>query len=131
MNSQDLIDRLRQFGDLEWFRHSGGVDVDGIAVPPLLVWRFSEPRPIGLIDVFREIVSDPNLEVDWSFDAERRNWVLMPSLLLAERAKRRLGTAAEARSILMAEDQDFCRRSVSDLDRIVNALDRIAGEFSG
>ncbi|WP_433654474.1 hypothetical protein ACQPW1_27510 [Nocardia sp. CA-128927] len=126
MRTRDFIARLRPYGELEWYRHAGGADNEGAAVPPLVVWRFAEPRPVELEDLLRGIVESDSREIDWLFDTTRRNWVLVPARVMAEKELHNFPTEAQAVALLEREDPEFCRSSVHDFDRIIAALDRIA-----
>ncbi|MFB8275214.1 hypothetical protein [Nocardia colli] len=127
MRSSDFISRLRHFGALEWFRHAGGADDCGTAVPPLVVWRFAEPWPARCVELLSGIVESDDREIDWLFDTSRRNWVLVPARVMDEKTLHGFATEAQAVAFLAHEDQEFCRRSVDDFDRIIAALDRSAG----
>ncbi|WP_110293332.1 hypothetical protein [Nocardia tenerifensis] len=95
-------------------------------VPPVVVWRFAEPRPVEFVDVLRGIVDDESREIDWVLDTTRRNWVLVPSRVMAEKEAHHFATEAQAVALLEQEDPEFCLHSVNDLERIVAALDRSA-----
>ncbi|BDU01692.1 hypothetical protein [Nocardia sputorum] len=127
MNSGDFITRLKRYGDLEWYRHAGGTGDDGTPTPPLVVWRFPEPQPARLAELLHEAASAENREIDWLFDTTRRNWVLVPSRVMAEKERHGLATEAQAVDLLVRTDPDFCHRSVRDLERITAVLDRYSG----
>ncbi|GGL47394.1 hypothetical protein [Nocardia jinanensis] len=127
MDSSDFIARLRRFGSLEWYRHAGG-GVDGEYFrPPLVVWRFSEPRPVWVAETLQRIVGDERREVDWLFDTARRNWVLVPSYVMEEKARHGFATEAQAADLIARENPEYGRRSVRDFDRIIVALDSVPG----
>ncbi|MEU1995011.1 hypothetical protein ABZ511_11215 [Nocardia gamkensis] len=127
MNSADFITRLKRYGDLEWYRHAGGMGDDGTLTPPLVVWRFPEPRPVRLAELLHEAVVADNREIDWLFDTTRRNWVLVPSQVMVEKERHGLATEAQAADLLARTDLEFCRRSVRDFERIIAALDQYSG----
>ncbi|MGK8508786.1 hypothetical protein ACRS5S_12240 [Nocardia asiatica] len=127
MNSADFITRLKRYGDLEWYRHAGGTGDDDTPTPPLVVWRFPEPRPVRLAELLHEAVGADDREIDWLFDTTRRNWVLVPSRVMAEKDSHRLATEAQAADLLVKTDPEFCRRSVRDFERIIALLDRSSG----
>ncbi|MGW4327439.1 hypothetical protein ACWEKR_16260 [Nocardia sp. NPDC004573] len=127
MNSGDFITRLKRYGDLEWYRHAGGLGDDGTPTPPLVVWRFPEPQPAGLAELLHEAASAGNREIDWLFDTTRRNWVLVPSRVMAEKEHHGLATEAQAADLLTRTDPEFCHRSVRDLARIIAVLDQCSG----
>ncbi|MFD3705236.1 hypothetical protein ACFWUP_19020 [Nocardia sp. NPDC058658] len=124
MNSEDFISRLKQFGDLEWYRHAGGIGVDGTPIPPVIVWRFPAPQPTQLAELIRISVISNEREIDWLFDTTRRNWVLTPSRVISEKELHNLATEAQAVDLLSKTDPEFCEKSVRDFDRIIAALDR-------
>ncbi|MEU1950848.1 hypothetical protein [Nocardia rhamnosiphila] len=125
MKSRDLITLLRNFGNVEWYRHAGGIKDDGTARPPLVVWRFSEPRPIEFRDALRGIVEADDRKVDWLFDTSHRNWVLVPSRVMEEKDRHGFAVEAQAANLLEREDPEFSQRSVSDFERILRALNRL------
>ncbi|MEU4314277.1 hypothetical protein [Nocardia sp. NPDC024068] len=127
MDSSDFIARLRSFGSLEWYRHAGG-GVDGEHFrPPLVVWRFAEPWPVRVSEALERIVADEQREVDWLFDTARRNWVLVPSFVMEEKARHGFATEAHAADLISRENPEYSRRSVRDFDRIIVALDSVPG----
>lgn len=126
MKSRDLITLLKNFGNVEWYRHSGGINDDGTARPPLVVWRFSEPRPVEFGDRLRCIVEADDRMVDWLFDTSRRNWVLVPSRVMEEKRRQGFAVEAQAVSVLEREDPEFSKRSVNDFGRILRALEQLA-----
>ncbi|MFE7741492.1 hypothetical protein [Nocardia sp. NPDC057455] len=128
MNSADFITRLKRYGELEWYRHAGGLGDDGAPAPPLVVWRFPEPRPVRLAELLHEAVVADNREIDWLFDTTRRNWVLVPLRVMAEKDSHKLATEAQAADLLVKTDLEFCRRSVRDFERIIGLLDRSSGD---
>ncbi|UAK32552.1 hypothetical protein K8O92_00425 [Nocardia asteroides] len=127
MNSGDFIARLKRYGDLEWYRHAGGTGDDGTPTPPLVVWRFPEPQPAGLAELLHEAAVADNREIDWLFDTTRRNWILVPTRVMAEKERHGLATEAQAANLLVRTDLDFCRRSVRDFERILAVLDQYSG----
>ncbi|MFQ6397626.1 hypothetical protein ACLMAJ_29800 [Nocardia sp. KC 131] len=127
MNSGDFIARLKRYGDLEWYRHAGGIDDGGVPVPPLVVWRFPEPRPTRVAELLHQAAFADDREIDWLFDTTRRNWVLVPSQVMAEKERRGLATEAQAVDLLVRADREFCQRSVRDFERIIGVLDRYSG----
>ncbi|MFE9320018.1 hypothetical protein ACIHDR_04030 [Nocardia sp. NPDC052278] len=127
MNSGDFITRLKRYGDLEWYRHAGGIGDDGTPAPPLIVWRFPEPRPAHVAELLHEAALADNREIDWLFDTTRRNWVLVPSRVMAEKELHGLATEAQAVDLLVRTDREFCRRSVRDFERIIAVLDQYSG----
>ncbi|WP_157170438.1 hypothetical protein, partial [Nocardia carnea] len=120
----DFLVRLRRFGSLEWYRHGGGCD-DGRFTPPIVVWRFAEPRPEWFSETLRGIVEDDRREIDWLFDTTRRNWVLIPSHVMEVKDRHRFPTEAQATDLLARGDPEYGRRSVHDFDRIITALDSL------
>ncbi|MCX0274642.1 hypothetical protein NLM24_28925 [Nocardia zapadnayensis] len=122
-----MIKLLKNFGNVEWYRHAGGLNDDGTSRPPLVVWRFSEPRPMDFKDKLHGIVEADDREIDWLFDTSRRNWVLVPSRVMEEKNRHGFAVEAQAVSLLEREDPEFCQRSVSDFERILRALDQLAG----
>ncbi|WP_459545562.1 hypothetical protein [Nocardia sp. X0981] len=127
MRSREFIMLLKNFGKVEWYRHVGGIDGDGRARPPLVVWRFSEPRPVEFAAGLRGIVEADSREVDWLFDTSRRNWVLVPSRVMEEKHRHGFAVEAQAVDLLQGEDPEFGQRSVSDFERILRALDQLVG----
>ncbi|MFQ6228813.1 hypothetical protein [Nocardia sp. NPDC002869] len=125
MSSRDLITLLKNFGNMEWYRHAGGINDDGTARPPLVVWRFSEPRPEEFRDTLRSIVEAEDRKVDWLFDTSHRNWVLVPSRVMEEKARHGFAVEAQAVDLLEREDPEFSQRSVSDFERILRTLKRL------
>ncbi|WP_433576766.1 hypothetical protein [Nocardia brasiliensis] len=126
MNSRDFITRLRSYGDLEWYRHAGGVRDDGSSAPPVVVWRFADPRPIGFAEQLRAIVDSESRSVDWLFDTTRRNWVLVPKRVMVEKEEHRFATEAQAVEFLERQDEEFCEQSAKDFDRIIGKLDELS-----
>lgn len=124
MNTGDFVSRLKQYGDLEWYRHAGGVGDDGTSTPPLVVWRFAEPRPARVAELLHEAAFANHREIDWLFDTTRRNWVLVPSRVMAEKERHGMATEAQAADLLVRTDSEFCRRSVRDFERIIAVLDQ-------
>lgn len=118
----DLIDRLRKWGTIEWARYGGGTIEDGVAVPPLVVWRFAEPRPVEFIEYFTELLNGKPREIKWRFDTSRRNWVLAPARIAREQAARHLGTDSQATRFLVDNDQAFCHKAVQEFAEIVNLM---------
>ncbi|WP_157838359.1 hypothetical protein [Nocardia farcinica] len=127
MNSGDFITRLKRYGDLEWYRHAGGTGDDGTPTPPLVVWRFPEPQPARLAELLHEAAVADNREIDWLFDTSRRNWVLVPSRVMAEKEHHGLATEAQAADLLTRTDPEFCQQSVRDFERIIAVLDQHSG----
>ncbi|CAM4518142.1 hypothetical protein NONI108955_40925 [Nocardia ninae] len=127
MNSRDFIARLQPYGDLEWYRHAGGTRDDGSSVPPLVVWRFAEPRPVEFAEQLRKIIDSDHRDIDWLFDTTRRNWVLVPERVMAEKEHHRFATEAQASDFLERQDREFCERAVKDFDRIIGELDELLG----
>ncbi|MET9025576.1 hypothetical protein ABZW96_08110 [Nocardia sp. NPDC004168] len=127
MNPVDFITRLKRYGDLEWYRHAGGIGDGGTPSPPLVVWRFPEPQPARVAELLHEATLADNREIDWLFDTTRRNWVLTPSRLIVEKELHGLATEAQAGDLLVRTDPEFCHRSVRDFERIIAVLDRYSG----
>lgn len=96
------------------------------ATPPLVVWRFAEPRPLEFAEMLHTILNADHREIDWVFDTTRRNWVLTPARVLVDKERPAFATEARAVDLLKREDPAFCRRSVSDFDQIIGVLDREA-----
>ncbi|WP_148311021.1 hypothetical protein [Nocardia brasiliensis] len=126
MNSRDFITRLRSYGNLEWYRHAGGVRDDGSSAPPVVAWRFADPRPIGFAERLRAIVDSESRGIDWLFDTTRRNWVLVPMRVMAAKEENRFATEAQAVEFLEQHDEEFCEQSVKDFDRIIGELDELS-----
>ncbi|MBF6164854.1 hypothetical protein IU486_08715 [Streptomyces gardneri] len=124
MNSGDFITRMKRHGDLEWYRHAGGMGDDGTHAPPLVVWRFPEPQPTRVAALLHKAAFADDREIDWLFDTTRRNWVLVPSRVMAEKELHALATEAQAVDLLIRTDREFCRSAVRDFERIIAVLDR-------
>jgi hypothetical protein len=125
MKSSDFLVRLRRFGSLKWYRHSGGAGDDDRITPPVVVWRFAEPRPVWLPGTLRGIVEDERREIDWLFDTTRRNWVLIPSHVMEEKGRHHFATEAQAAEVIARDDPEYSRRAVHDFDRIIAALNSL------
>lgn len=123
--SSSFIEQLRHVGEVEWFRYSASSDKDGNPVPPIIVWRFTEPRPTMFIDQLRRMTESTERKIDWTIDTSRRNWVLMPSRIVEVKARQHLATDAQAIHHLTQEDSEFCRNALTDLTRIVNELNHM------
>jgi hypothetical protein len=126
MRSREFIITLKEFGDVEWHRHAGGVSDDGAARPPVVVWRFTEPRPVEFASWLRGVIEADSREVDWLFDTSRRNWVLVPRRVIQEKRRHRFAVEAQAVDLLQREDPEFSQRSVCDFERILRALNQRA-----
>ena len=118
-----FIDTLRQAGEIEWSRNVAGTDDKGQPTPPLVVWRFTEPRPEWVLEKLRRLTDESAGRIDWTIDATRRNWVLIPTRTIEEinRTQPPL-TEREAIRHLMQTDEEFCRRASEDFARITAAL---------
>ncbi|MGV9674840.1 hypothetical protein ACWDSJ_06145 [Nocardia sp. NPDC003482] len=124
----EFIATLKRFGTLEWYRFGGGITESGIYDPPLIVWRYAEPRPSWVAEKIQQLVGAEDLLIDWAFDTSRRNWVLVPARVLEEQERQSLPTDASAVALLMRNDQDFCRQAVLDFELIVQNMARMSDD---
>jgi hypothetical protein len=117
---------LSRFGELEWFGLSAESNpVHGYLQVPHMKWRYKTPgeRTARLIE---GAVRSAHTQVEWALDRSRKNWVLLPSRVIIE-AQGLAGPAfADVVERINTQDQDFCRRALSDFDLIIDHLREVA-----
>ncbi|MET7296790.1 hypothetical protein ABZS79_32635 [Streptomyces griseoloalbus] len=123
--SNHAMRTLSRFGELEWFGLSvESNSVHGYLQVPHMKWRYKTPgeRTAWLIE---GVVRDAHTQVEWTLDRTRRNWVLLPSRVIIE-AQGLAGPAfVDVVKRINTQDQDFCRRALSDFDLILACLQEV------
>lgn len=112
---------LSRFGELEWFRSSALTHpVYGYQQVPHLGFRFREPRE-EIAGLIREVLRDFTGRVEWTLDTTRKNWLLVPTAVMARENEADAKWFSNA-LVDMVSDQEFCLSALSDLREIIEML---------
>ncbi|GAA2449690.1 hypothetical protein GCM10010405_36440 [Streptomyces macrosporus] len=118
---------LAAFGELKWIRAPVAFNaVFERWQAPILGWRYENPES-KLKKFFRGIVEDCPESVDWCFEASFRNWFIVPCRLI-EVMDREGGNFVDSAVSVAQEDQDFCIQANTDMELILQGLEKAARE---
>ncbi|MFJ5937084.1 hypothetical protein [Streptomyces sp. NPDC093071] len=113
---------LSLLGPLRWLRLSGDRHpLHGHQQVSFLGWRFEEPDAEKLRVVEEAVRTTPTRE-EWAIDTSRRNRLLVPSRLLGEGENPAASPDFDERVTLAVRDQDFCVRTLLDMDAMLETL---------
>ena len=122
---RDGLRALSRFSEIEWFGISTESNsVYGYLQVPRMKWRFKD-RSEHTARLIEGVVKDAPTQVEWTLDRTRRNWVLLPSRIILEAQGLEGPAYSDVIHRIAADEQDFCRKALSDFDEIVTCLQEV------
>lgn len=125
LTSGEVLKVLGLFGVVEWARMSVGRDpVDGLAGPPLIVWRY-----VGDSDEaerrIRRILDSVECAVEWSFGHKGRNLGLLPKILKEQIDAHPEESDSQTMAHFKHSNPTFCERANDDLSALFRTIESI------
>ncbi|MGW2639440.1 hypothetical protein [Streptomyces sp. NPDC001348] len=116
---------LSRFGELAWFKLPKEYnDIYDYHQVPYMGWRFISPQE-GVAQYIADAVREIPTQTEWELDTTRRNWVLLPSRILREAQGLADPAFSDVIHSIDTQDQDFCRKALSDFNLIILHLQQI------
>ena len=113
---------LSRFGELEWFGLSAESNSTyGYLQVPYMKWRYKN-RSEQTARLIEDAVRATHVQVEWTLDRTRRNWILLPSRIIVEAQGLMDPAFSDVVDRINTQDQDFCRRALSDFDLLIACL---------
>ncbi|MFF8193864.1 hypothetical protein ACF05L_24125 [Streptomyces bobili] len=123
--SEQAINALKRFGELEWFKLPLEINPRyGYPQVPYMGWRFTAPEE-RVAELIEEVIKAPTTQVDWTFDRSRRNWVIVPTRILREAGGLADPAFSDVVHAVNTNDEDFCFQALADFELIIHHLQRI------
>ena len=121
IDSTYVLKALAAHGVVQWARISVGRDPqDSLARPPMVSWRYVEPRA-QMGELIASMVRSFEGNVEWAMNLSGRNWTILPKRLQQEFAGAAEGYTGVL-SDMKSSDQDFCIRATCDLRDLMDRL---------
>ncbi|MFF9175747.1 hypothetical protein [Streptomyces sp. NPDC014793] len=116
---------LSRFGELAWFKLPTECNAErGYRQLAYMGWRYKAPKE-GIDRFIESVVKGVPTQLEWVLDVTRMNWVLLPERVLIEAQGLADPAFAEVIHSMNTQDQEFCIKSIDDIDLIVQHLQRI------
>lgn len=116
---------LSRFGELAWFKLPAEYNHEyGYHQVAYMGWRYTAPKE-GIDQFIEDAVKGVSTQLEWTLDKTRRNWILLPNRVLLEAQGLENPAFADVIHSMNTQDQEFCIKSISDIDLIVQHLQRV------
>lgn len=134
ITGREVIDVIEKISSLDWFRYPN-VDYleERLKIPPVVVWRF-DPSNVNyesakrVTAIVKDVINRYRGNVDWSFKAVEKNWVLMPTRIQELEESGQYRTDGEILMHLAKVDPIFGKDAYSDLLVIASEISRRLGD---
>ncbi|MER6428781.1 hypothetical protein ABT272_13665 [Streptomyces sp900105245] len=126
--SEKAAQALSRFGELAWFKlPTEHHKLHGYHQVAHMGWRYRAPTN-GIAVHIEDVVDAVPTQVAWTLDRTRRNWLLVPSRIAREAGGLEGPSFADIVHSINTQDQEFCLKTLSDLDLIVRRLEASVGQ---
>lgn len=125
VRSERAGNAIRAFGELGWFKIPSVVHpLCGYQQIPYKGWRYKNPRD-STRSLFQRVAAEAPEQLEWIFDSSSKNWLLIPARLSQQNLEASGMSFPEMTQAVREEDQEYCRSTNLDLDRIIEFLERM------
>lgn len=125
VRSERAGNAIRAFGELGWFKIPSAVHpLYGYHQIAYMGWRYKNPTEC-MGSLFQRVAAEAPEQVEWIFDSSSKNWLLIPARLSQQNLEASGISFPEMTQTVREEDQEYCRSTNLDLDRIIDFLERM------